>query len=197
MGHAVKLKPVTVPQCTVIQLPTSNIRVEMEVIDHLLKKADNEDKSKKRTTQKNRKVNLKKRKSVPGLEEEKKCKVRATNERISCDSVLLEARLQPDIKVEPGSIQQTSKNAVTPPSSPDNDKQNNTTSSSSRLPLNSNVDLIKCGTYVCKMSPGSGNYRVTPTSQPSAAAIENGRLPGIDSIIPENVHVVSVNSVCG
>jgi len=182
MGQAVKLKPVTVPQCTVIQLPTSNIRVEMEVIDHLLKKADHEEKLKKRATQKNRKVNLKKRKSVPGVEEAKKCKVRATNERISCDSVLLEARLQPEIKVEPGSMQHASKNTVTPPSSPDNDKQN----TSSRLPLNS-VDLIKCGTFLCKMSPNSGKYSVTPTS------FENGRLPGIDSIIP-GIHTITTTA---
>ena len=38
----IKLQPVTVPHTTVIQLPTSNIRLEMEVIDHLLKKYDEE-----------------------------------------------------------------------------------------------------------------------------------------------------------
>ena len=131
-----KLKPVTVPQCTVIQLPTSNIRLEMEVIDHLLKKADNgaeeTERSKRRPAMRNRKVNLKKRKSLPELDEVKKCKVRATSERTSCDSVLLEARLQPDIKSEPG--RHPAKNAVTPPSSPDNDKPSTSTPGSTTTP---------------------------------------------------------------
>jgi len=169
MGQPVKLRPVTVPQCTVIQLPTSNIRVEMEVIDHLLKRADQEEKQRKRQPPKNRKVNLKKRKSVSTIEEEKACKIRPTSERISCDSVLLENRLSPDIKSEPGVANNPS---VTPPSSPENEKQMN----QSGLPSNS-MDLIKCGTFVCKMSPGSGTYSITPTSFES-------RLPGIDSIIP-------------
>ena len=92
--HSVKLKPVTVPQCTVIQLPTSNIRLEMEVIDHLLKKSEPEEQESKSST-KNRKVNLKKRKSLPScVQEVKKARV-VGGERASVDSVLLEARLQP------------------------------------------------------------------------------------------------------
>jgi len=90
-----RTEPVTVPQCTVIQLPTSNIRLEMEVIDHLLKKSDQEEPDLKSST-KNRKVNLKKRKSLPCVEEVKKARVvGGERERASVDSVLLEARLQP------------------------------------------------------------------------------------------------------
>ena len=103
-----RTEPVTVPQCTVIQLPTSNIRLEMEVIDHLLKKSDQEEPDLKSST-KNRKVNLKKRKSLPCVEEVKKARVvGGERERASVDSVLLEARLQPS--------------QPSPPSSPDNDK---------------------------------------------------------------------------
>lgn len=174
-GREVKLQPVTVPHTTVIQLPTSNIRVEMEVIDHLLKKADLEDRQKKRASIKNRKVNLKKRKSASSIEDEKACKLPCrTNERIgSCDSGL--PQLQSDIKYNPLSVvqNQQAKNPVTPPSSPENENQSNP----SRLPHNS-VDLIKCGTFLCKMSPTTGAYTVTPTS------FESGCLPGIDSIIP-------------
>jgi len=181
MSQNVRLRPVTVPQCTVIQLPTSNIRVEMEVIDHLLKKADLEDRQKKRASQKNRKVNLKKRKSVftgeTDEEAAKPCKLRCgANERIgSCDSTMLETQLQSDIKYEPISVvqNQQTKNPVTPPSSPENENQTNP----SRLPPNS-VDLVKCGTFLCKMSPTTGNYSVTQ------ANYESGCLPGIDSIIP-------------
>ena len=184
-GQAVKLQPVTVPHTTVIQLPTSNIRVEMEVIDHLLKKADLEERHKKRQSLKNRKVNLKKRKSVSTVEEAKSCKLRcstATNDRInSCDSGLLEtsSQLQSDTKYEsmPHVVQnQQAKNPVTPPSSPENENQTN-----SRVPGNQ-VDLVKCGTFLCKMSPTTGAYSVTPTSYDSA-----GSLPGIDSIIPGSV----------
>jgi len=183
-GQAVKLQPVTVPHTTVIQLPTSNIRVEMEVIDHLLKKADLEERHKKRQSLKNRKVNLKKRKSVSTVEEAKSCKLRcstATNDRISsCDSGLLEtSQLQSDTKYEsmPHVVQnQQAKNPVTPPSSPENENQTN-----SRVPGNP-VDLVKCGTFLCKMSPTTGAYSVTPTSYDSA-----GSLPGIDSIIPGSV----------
>ena len=156
--QSVKLKPVTVPQCTVIQLPTSNIRLEMEVIDHLLKKADTNsdtERTKRRPAMRNRKVNLKKRKSLPDvteLDEGKKCKLRAAPERTSCDSLLLEARLNPDaIKQEPGTLGTLpAKSTVTPPSSPDNDKPNTSTST--------------CTTT-------------------STAKDNNHRLPGIDSII--------------
>jgi hypothetical protein len=177
---AVKLQPVTVPVNSVIQLPTANIRVEMEVIDHLLKKADLEERHKKRQSLKNRKVNLKKRKSVPSVDEEKACKMRCNgHERIaSCDSGLaLEPLLQSDIKYESpphpgGHSSQQAKNPVTPPSSPENENQTNP----SRLPHGS-VDLIKCGTFLCKKSPTTGAYSVTPT-------LESGCLPGIDSIVP-------------
>ena len=183
-GQAVKLQPVTVPHTTVIQLPTSNIRVEMEVIDHLLKKADLEERHKKRQSLKNRKVNLKKRKSVSTVEEAKSCKVRcssSTTERISsCDSGLLEgSQLQSDTKYEqmPHVVQnQQAKNPVTPPSSPENENQAN-----SRVPGHP-VDLVKCGTFLCKMSPTTGAYSVTPTSYDPV-----GSLPGIDSIIPGSV----------
>ncbi len=62
-------QPVTVPHCTVIQLPKSNIRVEMEVIDHLLRKADEEERLRKRAAasaanRNRRAVNLKKRKAA-------------------------------------------------------------------------------------------------------------------------------------
>ena len=61
-------QPVTVPHCTVIQLPKSNIRVEMEVIDHLLRKADEEERQRKRqaasANRSRRAVNLKKRKAA-------------------------------------------------------------------------------------------------------------------------------------
>ena len=66
-------QPVTVPQCTVLQLPTSNIRVEMEVIDTLWNSASNTTKGKaggrSAPIARNRKVNLKKRKSISGCEE--------------------------------------------------------------------------------------------------------------------------------
>merc|ERR1712106_1124684 len=167
MGHAVKLRPVTVPQCTVIQLPTTNMRVEMEVIDHLFKKADQEEKQRKKQPQKNRKVNLKKRKSVSTLDDEKACKIKPTQDRISCDSSLTDSRLNPEMKFE----QVISSNpSVTPPSSPENEKQANTTGISS-----SYLEILKCGTYVCKMSQGSGTYSFSQTS------LEN-KLPGIDSL---------------
>ena len=152
----------------------------MEVIDHLLKKADLEERHKKRQSLKNRKVNLKKRKSVSTVEEAKSCKLRcsATNDRInSCDSGLLETS---DTKYEsmPHVVQnQQAKNPVTPPSSPENENQTN-----SRVPGHPNLDLVKCGTFLCKMSPTTGAYSVTPTSYDSA-----GSLPGIDSIIPGSV----------
>ena len=184
-GQAVKLQPVTVPHTTVIQLPTSNIRVEMEVIDHLLKKADLEERHKKRQSLKNRKVNLKKRKSVSTVEEAKSCKLRCTtaNDRInSCDSGLLEAsQLQSDTKYEPMPhvVQnQQAKNPVTPPSSPENENQTNSRVAGGQP----SVDLVKCGTFLCKMSPTTGSYSVTPTSFDSS-----GSLPGIDSIIPGSV----------
>jgi len=184
-GQAVKLQPVTVPHTTVIQLPTSNIRVEMEVIDHLLKKADLEERHKKRQSLKNRKVNLKKRKSVSTVEEAKSCKLRCTttNDRInSCDSGLLEAsQLQSDPKYEPMPhvVQnQQAKNPVTPPSSPENENQTNSRVAGGQP----SVDLVKCGTFLCKMSPTTGSYSVTPTSFDSS-----GSLPGIDSIIPGSV----------
>jgi len=161
-------KPVTVPQCTVIQLPTTNMRVEMEVIDHLFKKADQEEKQRKKQPQKNRKVNLKKRKSVSTLDDEKACKIKPTQDRISCDSSLTDSRLNPEMKFE----QVISSNpSVTPPSSPENEKQANTTGISS-----SYLEMLKCGTYVCKMSQGSGTYSFSQTS------LEN-KLPGIDSLI--------------
>lgn len=183
----IKLQPVTVPHTTVIQLPTSNIRLEMEVIDHLLKKADVEERQKKRQSIKNRKVNLKKRKSVSTVEDArenyfqtaKSCKLRSSpSERLaSSDSVLLEAHLQSDINYEYVLPNQQPKNPVTPPSSPENENQTNP---SNRLPHNS-VDLIKCGTFLCKMSPTTGAYSVTPTSFECGSA---ATLPGIDSIIP-------------
>lgn len=161
------LRPVTVPHCTVIQLPTSNIRVEMEVIDHLLKKADEEERLKKRQSQKNRKVNLKKRKSVSSIEETRSAKVQTImGGRASCDSALAEARLHSDIAIKSEPCNSPpSKGSVTPPSSPDNDKQ---------VPANiqsQNLEFIKCGTFTCKMEE-SGQYSVTPTSE---------KLPGMDS----------------
>ncbi len=109
-------QPVTVPQCTVLQLPTSNIRVEMEVIDTLWRSTPTPTKpaAKRTPVARNRKVNLKKRKSISGCGEvELNPPVKARMERSSCDSLLAE-------------IQRTNaageKGAVTPPSSPENDK---------------------------------------------------------------------------
>jgi len=162
----VKLQPVRVPHTTVIQLPTSNIRVEMEVIDHLLKKADLDERHKKRQSLKNRKVNLKKRKSVPTVEEAKSCKQRCNDRISSCDSGLLELQ-QSDTKYgEPLSVVRAK--PVTPPSSPENENQ--------APRAGGQVDLVKCGTFLCRMSPTTGAYSVTPTSYDG--------LPGIDSIMP-------------
>lgn len=160
------LGPVTVPHCTVIQLPTTNIRVEMEVIDHLLKKADEEERQKKRGHgQKNRKVNLKKRKSVSSLDEPRSAKVRPTGGRSSCDSALAEAR----VKTEPGAGQPV----TTPPSSPQDEKQPPPPSNNQLL---NSQDFVKCGTFLCKMSPNSGSYSVAPPT-----GSEGGKLPGMDS----------------
>ena len=145
-------KPVTVPQCTVIQLPTSNIRVEMEVIDHLLRRADEEDRTRKRPTPRNRKVNLKKRKSISGGEELTPTP-KMRSERSSCDSLLHELRRE--------------KGAVTPPSSPENEK----------IQLNKNLEMIKCGTFLHRVSPAGSVI----TQQQGMDG--SGILPGIDSII--------------
>ena len=161
----VKLKPVTVPQCTVIQLPTSNIRLEMEVIDHLLKKSDQEEQDNKSST-KNRKVNLKKRKSLPCVEEVKKARV-IGGERASVDSVLLEARLQ---STQPS-----------PPSSPDNDKPQPPTGTSSLPGIDSIIPgrgPASTSTSTSSTSPGTSSSRsstppvlqlMTPPSSPSLA----------------------------
>ena len=121
-------QPVTVPQCTVLQLPTSNIRVEMEVIDTLWKSTPTPTKTaaKRTTVARNRKVNLKKRKSISGCGDvELNPPVKTRMERSSCDSLLAE-------------IQRTTaageKGAVTPPSSPENDKITPVTAGSVILP---------------------------------------------------------------
>ena len=127
-----RLKPVTVPQCTVIQLPASNIRLEMEVMTQTERPGpEASERSKRRPATRNRKVNLKKRKSLPELEENRKCKVRATSERLPSDSVLLEARLRPDASEGP---QTPSTGQTTPPSSPDNDKPPAPNTGQARLP---------------------------------------------------------------
>lgn len=121
-----RCQPVSVPQCTVIQLPSSNIRVEMEVMEPLYHH--------QRTSQpspvgdcrqpvvplptaaaasvappRNRKVNLKKRKSISGGEDfNPSASSRIRVDRSSCDAEL--------------SAREKGTNAVTPPSSPENDK---------------------------------------------------------------------------
>ena len=171
---SVKPQPVTVPQCTVIQLPTSNIRLEMEVIDHLLKKSDQEEADTKSST-KNRKVNLKKRKSLPCVEEVKKARV-VGGERASVDSVLLEARLQP---TQPS-----------PPSSPDNDKPSQPPAPpglTSSLPGIDSIIPGRVGSSTSTTSPpGSSSSRsstppvlqlMTPPSSPSLALSASSSQP--------------------
>ena len=155
----VKLKPVTVPQCTVIQLPTSNLRLEMEVIDEGDQKSEKV--RRRAATTRNRKVNLKKRKSLPAPEYDdgagKRSRVRAGHERISVDSAL-DSRLSESVKQEP-----VNKSAVTPPSSPDNDKQTMVSISSSSSVFAAPVSSVSSGS----------------------------RLPGIDSLISAPVSSVS------
>ena len=148
---ATRLQPVTVPQCTVIQLPTSNIRVEMEVIDHLLRSADEADRLKRRPAPRNRKVNLKKRKSISGGEELNP-PVKVRTERSSCDSLLQELKVR-------------EKGAVTPPSSPENEK----------VQPGQTLEMVKCGTFLARVSPSTGRLSMTPT--------EGTLLPGIDSVV--------------
>ena len=172
---SVKLKPVTVPQCTVIQLPTSNIRLEMEVMDHLLKKSDQEDKSKKRpapASTKNRKVNLKKRKSLPEVEEVSRATL-MRGERASVDSVLLEARLQPG--------------QPSPPSSPDNDKPRAAAQPPAHPPAPlPSIDSIIPGMAGSGRDCGSSSSRscsppvlqlITPPSSPSLAQPASSQPP--------------------
>ena len=183
---SVKLKPVTVPQCTVIQLPTSNIRLEMEVMDHLLKKSDQEDKSKKRpapgANTKNRKVNLKKRKSLPEVEERRGAGG-VRGERASLDSVLVEARLQPG--------------QPSPPSSPDNDKPG---SGQPPAPLPSIDSIIPGMAGSMESSSRSSSPPVlqlmTPPSSPSLASALSSQHPapvtGASRQSPDSAQVMIV-----
>ena len=160
-----RLKPVTVPQCTVIQLPTSNLRLEMEVM------ADTEDtgpassteRGKRRPATRNRKVNLKKRKSLSELEDSKKCKVRATSERLSSDSVLLEARLSEQQPATPATGQ------ATPPSSPDNDKL--LVSSSGSAPVTATSTRLPGMDSIISTAPAPVSSMTTPSSRSSSPPV--------------------------
>ena len=177
-----RLKPVTVPQCTVIQLPTSNIRLEMEVMAHTERPGpEATERGKRRPATRNRKVNLKKRKSLPELEEATKCKVRAASERLSSDSVLLEARLQPsEASDQPLAAPGTGQ--ATPPSSPDNDKPPapNTspapvTATNSRLP---GIDSLMASASLASSSRSSSPHPpvlqlMTPPSSPSLGPLSS------------------------
>ena len=164
-----RLKPVTVPQCTVIQLPTSNLRLEMEVMAHTERPGpEAADRGKRRPATRNRKVNLKKRKSLPEVEEARQCKVRAASERLSSDSVLLEARLRSSEVSDPAPAPGTGQ--ATPPSSPDNDKPQapaSHTAPVSRLP---GVDSLLASAPPAPSSRSSSPpvlQLMTPPSSPS------------------------------
>ena len=118
------VRPVRVPQCTVIQLPASNIRLEMELIHREDTEAEQEPElpaRRARPATRNRKVNLKKRKSLPepgagaGAGRAEDCK-RARAGRGSCDSALVRLQDPAPATASPGKV------TVTPPSSPDNEK---------------------------------------------------------------------------
>ena len=133
-----RTQAVSVPQCTVIQLPTSNIRVEMEVMDHLFRSSEEDVERRRRqhaAAPRNRKVNLKKRKSISGGEDLNQTTARVRVDRASCDSLL--------------GVRE--KGTVTPPSSPENDK----------LQASKGLEIIKCGTFIARVAPGG--YTVNPT----------------------------------
>ncbi len=234
-------QPVTVPHCTVIQLPKSNIRVEMEVIDHLLRKADEEERLRKRAAasaanRNRRAVNLKKRKAAAAaaaaasnaalpisdssggggtdFQPPKKLSRRSrsvstaqsTEERrglvsggraswdggVTSSSVLLEARL-----TAAAGGGGPARSAVTPPSSPE---ENGKIPPSAAATANGGggsvsgvnsggssggfLELVKCGTFLAQLSPGTGTYKLTTTSLASTAGDEEdlAPLPGIDSL---------------
>lgn len=179
--------PVTVPQCTVIQIPTSNLRLEMEVMDHMFKKtADVEPKKRPR----NRKVNLKKRKSFPG-DEVSRPAPKNRIERGSCDSLLHE-------------LQSRGKGAVTPPSSPENGK----------VQKGNILEVVPCGSYLARLSPidaqpcvstGSENTTLpridsifssssSCSPSPSFASVTSSPPPGIQVMTPPSSPSLNPNS---
>ena len=154
--------PVTVPQCTVIQIPTSNLRLEMEVMDHMFRKSIETDPKKR---PRNRKVNLKKRKSFPG-DEVTRPAPKNRPERGSCDTPLHD-------------LQARGKGAVTPPSSPDNDK----------VQKGKNLEAVTCGTFLVRLSP------LTAQSSSNLSGPENTPLPRIDSLFSSSSSCSSSPSI--
>ena len=164
------VRPVRVPQCTVIQLPASNIRLEMELIHREDTEADQEPElpaRRARPATRNRKVNLKKRKSLPepgaGAGRAEDCK-RARAGRGSCDSALVRLQDPAPATASPG------KAAVTPPSSPDNEK--GAGRGAARLP---GIDSLLAGDSTSPSPPLL--QLMTPPSSPSLST-SSQPLPG-------------------